>query len=432
MSAIAVHKPQGIRALVRTVAPSREAAAFAVCALLIAAHMFDDAFLHPESGSSAGDNIVTGIVGVFVVLAVAVVYPRLSTAWRGGAALTLGLYALVTGLAIHVPHAVSRGFSGSDFTVVPTVLAGLLLIGIGVWQLARALPNLWWRLGLVPAGLLFIILVFLPVLLAVGVTNTARVPISGDTPADRGFAYQTVTFETEDGLTIAGWYIPSQNGAAVIAVHGAGKNRTKTLEHAAMLARNGYGVLMVDLRGYGESEGSINSMGWNGYKDIPAAVEFLEAQDGVDAGRVGGLGLSMGGETLLQAAGEDSGSGLAAVVSEGAGARTYKEVLEMPGSSKFIATPSLFVRETAIQLLTGVAVPPTNDDTIARFAPNPVMLISGDLGEEREWNRMMRDRSLDSVDLFEAEGGHIDGLATQPEEYESRVIGFFDRNLLDE
>jgi len=199
-----------------------------------------------------------------------------------------------------------------------------------------------------------------------------------------------------------------------------------------MLARNGYGVLMVDLRGYGKSEGSINSMGWNGYKDIPAAVEFLEAQDGVDAGRVGGLGLSMGGETLLQAAGEDSGSGLAAVVSEGAGARTYKEVLEMPGSSKFIATPSLFVRETAIQLLTGVAVPPTNDDTIARFAPNPVMLISGDLGEEREWNRIMRDRSLDSVDLFEAEGGHIDGLATQPEEYESRVIGFFDRNLLDE
>jgi hypothetical protein len=140
----------------------------------------------------------------------------------------------------------------------------------------------------------------------------------------------------------------------------------------------------------------------------------------------------MGGEVLLQAAGVESGSGQAAVVSEGAGARTYKEVLELPGSSKFIATPSLFVRETAIQVLTGVGVPQRNDEAIARFAPNPVMLISGDLGEEREWNRIMRDRSLDSVDLFEAEGGHIDGLVTQPEEYESRVIGFFDRNLLDE
>ena len=285
---------------------------------------------------------------------------------------------------------------------------------------------------MVPAALIYLIVFFGPLLLAVGVTNTARVPISGDTPADRGFVYRDVTFETADGLTIAAWYIPSQNGAAVVAVHGAGKNRTKTLEHAVMLARNGYGVLMIDLRGYGESDGSINSMGWNGYKDIPAAVEFLEAQPDVDEGRVGGLGLSMGGETLLQAAGEESGSGLAAVVSEGAGARTYKEVLEMPGSSKYVATPSLFVREAAIKLLTGVGVPPRNDDTVARFAPKPVLLISGDLGEERQWNRIMRDRSSTNVELFEAQGGHIDGLAEQPDEYEDRVIAFFDQALMNQ
>jgi uncharacterized protein len=282
----------------------------------------------------------------------------------------------------------------------------------------------------VPAGLVFLVVFLLPVMLAVGVTNTARVQISGDTPADRGLAYRDVTFETADGLTIAGWYIPSENGAAVVALHGAGKNRTKTLEHAAMLARNGYGVLMIDLRGYGESEGSINSMGWNGYKDIPAAVAFLEAQDDVDEGRVAGLGLSMGGETLLQAAGEESGSGLAAVVSEGAGARTYKETLEVPGSEKYIALATLFVRETTIKLLTGVGVPPRNDETIARFAPNPVMLISGELAEEREWNQIMRDRNVGTVELFEANGGHIDGLSTQPEEYEARVIAFFNEALL--
>jgi pimeloyl-ACP methyl ester carboxylesterase len=339
------------------------------------------------------------------------------------------MFALVTSLAIHVPHAASRGFGGSDFTAVPSGVAGLILTGVAAWLIARILPNIWYRLGLVPAGLLFLIVFFFPVLLGVGVTNTARVPITGDTPADRGFAYRDVTFETQDGLTIAGWYIPSENGAAVITVHGAGKNRTKTLDHAEMLARNGYGVLMIDLRGYGESEGSINSMGWNGYRDIPAAVEFLEAQPDVEDGRVGGLGLSMGGETLLQAVGEEGGSGLAAVISEGAGARTYKEVLEIPGSGKYIITAPLFVREATISLLTGDGVPPRNDETIKRFAPNPVLLISGDIKEERDWNRIMRDRSGGSAELFEAEGGHIDGLSSQPAEYEARVIAFLDHAM---
>jgi hypothetical protein len=75
-------------------------------------------------------------------------------------------------------------------------------------------------------------------------------------------------------------------------------------------------------------------------------------------------------------------------------------------------------------------LPPTNDETIARFAPKPVLLISGDAGEEREWNRIMRDRNEGTVELFEANGGHIDALSTQPEEYEKRVVGMFDEALL--
>jgi fermentation-respiration switch protein FrsA (DUF1100 family) len=405
---------------------------FLVSAGVIFIHLLTQAFVDPEPMSDADDNILTGLAGPALVLCLTLAYPHLSRGYRAVAALGLGLFAVVTAISVHLPHMVVVEVSVSDVTAVASLVAGVLLTVMGVWLIARSLPNVWWRLGLIPAGLVFVVVFLLPVMLAVGVTNTARVPISGDTPTDRGVTYREVTFETSDGVTIAGWYIPSENGAAVIAVHGAGKNRTKTLEHAAMLARNGYGALMIDLRGYGESEGSINSMGWTGYKDIPAAVEFLEAQDDVDEGRVGGLGLSMGGEVLLQAAGEDSGSGLAAVVSEGAGARTYKEVLEVPGAEKYIALSSLFVREAAIKLLTGVGVPPTNDKTIAQFAPNPVLLISGDVGEEREWNQIMRDRNEGTVELFEANGGHIDGLSTQPEEYEARVIAFFDEALRGE
>ena len=86
-----------------------------------------------------------------------------------------------------------------------------------------------------------------------------------------------------------------------------------------MLARHGYGVLLFDRRGEGASEGEPNSWGWGGEADIKAAVAYLEGRPDVEPGRIGGLGLSVGGEMMIEAAAETDG--LAAVVSRGAGAR---------------------------------------------------------------------------------------------------------------
>ena len=40
----------------------------------------------------------------------------------------------------------------------------------------------------------------------------------------------------------------------------------------AMLRRHGYGVLLVDMRGYDGSDGSPNVFGWGATADIDAAV----------------------------------------------------------------------------------------------------------------------------------------------------------------
>ena len=64
--------------------------------------------------------------------------------------------------------------------------------------------------------------------------------------------------------------LPSRNRAAVIVVPG----RSGPAAHARMLARHGYGVLLFDRRGEGESEGDVNAFGWGGDADIKAAVTF--------------------------------------------------------------------------------------------------------------------------------------------------------------
>ena len=104
----------------------------------------------------------------------------------------------------------------------------------------------------------------------------ARFAVCCVSPADLGLEYEDVTFPTSDGLTLSGWYIPSQNGAAIIAAHARNGNRTGMIYHAGFLARHGYGVLLFDLRAHGDSEGEMWLHGWRGHLDVLGALDYLQ------------------------------------------------------------------------------------------------------------------------------------------------------------
>jgi uncharacterized protein len=241
-------------------------------------------------------------------------------------------------------------------------------------------------------------------------------------------AHQNVSFKTSDGLTLKGWYVPSRNGAAVIAFPGRKGPQT----HARMLARHGYGVLLFDRRGEGASDGDINSYGWGGEKDIKAAIAFLQRRPDVHAGRIGGLGLSVGGELMLQTAAETDA--LKGVVSEGAGYRSVRELNDMPDqgiAEKLLGMPASFIMTSAIRVLSNHAVPPNLKDLTPRIAPRPLLLISDpDSGHTEELNRGFYRAADHPKTLWEIPGaGHTAGIRAHPAEYERRVVGFFDRAL---
>ena len=103
-------------------------------------------------------------------------------------------------------------------------------------------------------------------------TRPERYPLSSD-PGDFGLDYESVEFESaEDGLTLRGWWIPSQdNDRAIILVHGRNSNRTGfnpqpgipggLLVQAVGIVERGYSVLSFDLRGHGQSDGDRYSLG---------------------------------------------------------------------------------------------------------------------------------------------------------------------------
>jgi dienelactone hydrolase len=196
-----------------------------------------------------------------------------------------------------------------------------------------------------------------------------------------------------------------------------------------MLIRHGYGVLLLDARGYEGSDGAPNMFGWGETRDIDAAVAWLQRQPDVRDGRVGGIGFSVGGEMMLEAAAENHD--LRAVVSEGAGIRSIREEL-LYGARSIPTLPTQVVETTALAVLSGTAPPPSLHDLAQRIAPRFVFLVYAEHGAGGEdLNKNFYRAARDPKQLWRVPGaGHTGGLTAQPRTYERRVVGFFDRALL--
>lgn len=395
---------------------------------LVVLHILNAELLQPEPGTSAGDHLASGLLPTAVAILTALVYPRLRAGFRASICLVYGAVALAAGAATSVYHVLKEGPAGDDVTGVLATLGGALLLFLGartLWttrRLDESRARRYGRRALVAAVALVVgYEVVVGLVLSVIVTHKARLTV---VEADLGRPHEAVSFVTADGLRLNGWYVPSENRAAVIVFPG----RDGPVSRARMLARRGYGVLLFDRRGEGESEGDPNLLGWGGVPDLAAAVGFLQARPGVDPARIGGLGLSVGGELMLEAAAKSRG--LRAVVSEGAGIRSWREAALAPGAAR-LELPQWGVATVATAVLANRGPPPSLDDLVPEISPRPVFLIyagHGQGGEEltsRYYESAGPPKTIWKIE----DASHTGGFDAHPAEYERRVVAFFDRAL---
>jgi MYXO-CTERM domain-containing protein len=412
----------------------RATAVFLVAIAVIALHVIDDNFLQPQPGTSPGDHVVGGLVPLAVLGLVAWAYPRLPGGGRGALALLLGPFGIAAGIeALYYTREV--GPSGDDFSGLLAIPAGLALLGLGVvtlWRTRRRdgslLRRAVRRIAVGVAGLAVAAFMVLPLGYAYVGTHVARAPVDD---IDLGSATaEDVQLRTSDGLTLEGTYVPSQNGAAVIVAFG----RKGTQAPARMLARHGYGVLIFDRRGEGESDGDPNQYAWSdGERDLLAAIDFLEQRPDVEPGRIGGLGLSVAGESFLQTAARSED--VKAVVSEGAGARSVGELRSVPGSAWGpLAVNAVVTAGTAV--FADAAPPPHLIDLVGRISPRATFLIYAPAakgGQETRFNSAFYRAAGEPKAIWGVpEAGHVGGIEARPREYERRVTGFFDQHLRKE
>ena len=429
VAAVSTQSPiHHLAALARTL--TREVSLAMVGIGLVALHVLDDQFLRPEPGVEPGDHLVSGLVPLALLALAAWAYRRSRAGVRASIALSVGVLGLVASVEAMYASIEGSGASGDDLTGFAALPAGVLLLGVGVVTLWRSrrrddghVRRYLRRTGILVVAAVAIVTFVIPIGAAYLFAHIGRGVVAD---ADLGAPAQAVTLRTSDGLTLSGSYVPSRNGAAIIVSPGY----NSTPAQARMLVRHGYGVLLYDQRGEGRSDGDPNALGWSAEQDHNAAVAFLQARPDVDADRVGGLGLSVAGETLLQTAAHNDG--LRAVVSEGAGARSVREVLDMPASGGFwLSVPGHFVMTAAVALFADEPPPANLSDLVPQIAPRAVFLISAGKGVDSEvLNRKFYDVAGEPRTLWEIpEAGHTGGLEARPQEYERRVVGFFDQAL---
>jgi dipeptidyl aminopeptidase/acylaminoacyl peptidase len=230
-------------------------------------------------------------------------------------------------------------------------------------------------------------------------------------PADAGIFYRDVTLTTADGLALAAWYVPAaqrpQDAPTIVLAHGLQDSRRTLLHLVPWLHGAGYNVMLFDFRGHGASDKVRITVGRTEALDVHAALGWLEAE-GV-AGKVGGLGMSMGAVALVNAAA--SAPRLEALVLD-----------------------SMFSNWGETDFAAGYRLPP---DWLVPGVPSPERLVSqlhipmffvhgtADILVSVDHAFRLYEAAHEPEELWINDSGHAWSSWTYPEDYRKRILAFF-------
>jgi len=253
------------------------------------------------------------------------------------------------------------------------------------------------------------------------------------TPAEVGLEYREVSFESTDGVPLAAWWVPTADGGsshAAVLVHGWGgdKSDEHVIQTAPVYARAGYGVLLLDLRGNGDSGDERRTLGYKETSDVRGALAWLEGE-GFEPGEVVLHGWSMGGATVVRSA---PGTGVAAVVEEAGYADLplilRKQITESSGLPRFFNLGTLLAAKLFLDF-DPWAVRPAEDAARLREEGIPLFVIHSTDDEVIPFEHagLFVEANPEAI-LWRLEGyGHVEAY-THPD-YEEKLREFLDESV---
>ncbi len=274
-------------------------------------------------------------------------------------------------------------------------------------------------------------------------TPTGKRLAIAERPDTYGLRYEDVAFAPPDRpITLRGWWIRGDDPrAALVFVHGGGDdNRSLPYGAGLALARDlvahRYALLMIDLRNYGESDGTPEGIT---YGDLESA-DVIGAVDAVATRAptlpIAALGFSMGGASVLRAAAREPR--LRAVVTDSAYADAREVAVAFThaatGMPMLVAAPFVWSAETlhgtplgrgaTLAAIHGATFPPVlliHDEHDPIAPVGDCRRLAAEIPGAETWIT-----ALSAPGPF---GTHIQGYRLDPQRYVQRVTKFLDTAL---
>lgn len=259
-------------------------------------------------------------------------------------------------------------------------------------------------------------------------TRPPRLRVSYFTPTNLGVTYEDVTLTSKDGVQLAGWYIHSRNQAAVILLHGHSGNRLGVLHQAEALVKAGYGILMFDLRAHGSSGGRRFARSQAAVDDVLAAVSYLSKRPEINAAGIGVMGVSVGGLFALQAATQTVA--IRAVMADGPTTATLADLPQPTtplGHLRF--WQERYFRRATQWFAKHEPLPP-NLEVVSRIRPRRLFFVATGQGIEATLTQHLAETAETATFWHIPEAKHAQGWHERPDEYNHRLVAFFDETLV--
>ena len=260
-----------------------------------------------------------------------------------------------------------------------------------------------------------------------GALSEPKQQVVGAPPRD--LAAQVVRIPRADASPIAGWFVAGEEErGGVLLLHGVRADRRQMLGRAQFLKRAGYSVLLIDLQAHGETPGEFITFGHLESRDAHAALDFLRAR--VRNRRVGVIGVSLGGAAALlgEAPLHADAMVLEAVFSTIGEAVRNRMAQRFGAVGPYVSNLLLWQIEPRL----GVSVTALSPlSAIARVrAPVLIMAGSADRRTRMDETEALFDAAPEPKSLWIVEGAVHENLhAFIPDEYERRVLAFFEQHL---
>ncbi len=238
---------------------------------------------------------------------------------------------------------------------------------------------------------------------------------------------ERVTFETSDGLTISGWFLPDDSSdSTVVICHGSGANKGNFIEYLALFHDQGFSSLIFDARAHGDSDGHTSTFGLFETRDVRAAVDWLKRERPRKARHVFGLGSSMGAMTLVRAAADDDR--IEAIVLDSCFASA--PLLADQHTQRFGMLGRAYAKLVlaSMSLHAGASMWDLDAlEAIAKIAPRPVFLIHGedDFVIPPVNLPLLFDAANEPKQKWLGPGLHSNILTADYYTYQTKVVDFF-------